>query len=128
MATFSGSPAPRRTSRRTTPRPVGNSPPVTSKRTRLGSSKPTSRLGTPSRSVYVPPLERLSSIAGDEFSVMSGMDVDDAGSSVVHTASKSETLFAKSDELSVAFYANLPVEVKQVLKNAGEQDPNICAV
>jgi nuclear pore complex protein Nup133 len=46
------------------------------------------------------------------------MDVDEGGS-VVHGPSKSETLFAKSDELSVAFYANLPVEVKQVLKNAG---------
>jgi nuclear pore complex protein Nup133 len=30
-----------------------------------------------------------------------------------------ETVFAKSDELSVSFYANLPVEVKQILKNAG---------
>jgi nuclear pore complex protein Nup133 len=52
---------------------------------------------------------------------MSGMDVDDDGasSSVVHAPPKLETLFAKSDELSVAFYANLPVEVKQVLKNAG---------
>jgi nuclear pore complex protein Nup133 len=30
-----------------------------------------------------------------------------------------ETVFAKSEELSVSFYANLPVEVKQVLKNAG---------
>ena len=33
---------------------------------------------------------------------------------------KTESLFAKSDELYVAFYANLPVEVKQILKNAGE--------
>jgi hypothetical protein len=51
---------------------------------------------------------------------MSGMDIDDGNSGVVHAPPKSETLFAKSDELSVAFYANLPVEVKQVLKNAGE--------
>lgn len=29
-----------------------------------------------------------------------------------------ETVFAKSEELSVSFYANLPLEVKQVLKNA----------
>ncbi|KAJ7172457.1 methyltransferase type 11 [Mycena filopes] len=29
-----------------------------------------------------------------------------------------KTLFAKSNELSVSFYANLPIEVKQVLKNA----------
>lgn len=33
---------------------------------------------------------------------------------------KGESLFAKSDELYVAFYANLPVEVKQILKNAGK--------
>lgn len=49
------------------------------------------------------------------------MEIDD-GSSVVHAPPRPETLFAKSDELSVAFYANLPVEVKQVLKNAGEYD------
>lgn len=46
------------------------------------------------------------------------MDVDEG--SVVQSALKSESLFAKSDELYVAFYANLPVEVKQILKNAGE--------
>lgn len=39
--------------------------------------------------------------------------------SVIQSAPKSESLFAKSDELYVAFYANLPVEVKQILKNAG---------
>lgn len=46
------------------------------------------------------------------------MDLDDG--SVAHANTKSETLFAKSKELSVAFYANLPAEVKQVLKNAGK--------
>ena len=50
----------------------------------------------------------------------------DEGGSFVHAPSKSETLFAKSDELSVTFYANLPVEVKQVLKNAGELDVMGC--
>ena len=118
MATFSPSPAPRRTTRRhITPRQAGTSPPITARRTRLGSSKPSSRRGTPARNTTAQ--ERLPSI-NDGSSVMSGMDVDDdAGSSVVHAPSKLETLFAKSDELTVAFYANLPVEVKQVLKNAG---------
>jgi len=119
MATFSPSPAPRRTTHRhITPRPAGTSPPITARRTRLGSSKPSSRRGTPARNTTAQ--ERLPYI-NDGSSVMSGMDVDDDGasSSVMHAPPKLETLFAKSDELSVAFYANLPVEVKQVLKNAG---------
>src|SRR5882762_2195110 len=99
MASFSPSPAPRRTNRHITPRPSGSSPPVTSRRTRLGSSRPTSRRATPARG---PPPERLPYIH-DGSSVTSGMDVDEGGS-VVHGPSKSETLFAKSDELSVAFY------------------------
>lgn len=28
-------------------------------------------------------------------------------------------LFAKTDEMSVSFYANLPLEVKQVLRTSG---------
>lgn len=125
MATFSPSPAPRRTSRKITPRPAGNSPPITARRTRLGNSKSTSRLGTPQQTMIPTAPERLPPIAGDDFdsSILSefDMDVDEAGnSSVTHIPSKPETLFAKSNELSVAFYANLPAEVKQVLKNAGE--------
>jgi nuclear pore complex protein Nup133 len=30
-----------------------------------------------------------------------------------------ESVFAKSEQLSVSFYADLPVEVSQILKNAG---------
>jgi hypothetical protein len=48
----------------------------------------------------------------------SAMDVDevlpDSGLS-----STGETIYAKTEEFSVSFYANLPVEVKQVLRNAG---------
>ena len=33
---------------------------------------------------------------------------------------KREIVFAKSDELLVKFYARLPVEVKQILRRAGE--------
>ena len=125
MATFSSSPAPRRTSRRITPLPARSSPPITARRTRLGSSKSIFRLGTPQRTIVPTASERLPPVAGDDFdsSIVSGfgMDVDEAGSSsAIHTPAKPEILFAKSNELSVAFYANLPVEVKQVLKNAGE--------
>ena len=63
----------------------------------------------------------------EESTVMTGMDVDD-GRSVLSDSrgtggglqKPTQVVFAKSDELSVSFYANLPVEVKQVLKNAGE--------
>lgn len=48
------------------------------------------------------------------------MDVDEGSSIFSDRTGRMETLFAKSDEMSVAFHANLPVEVKQVLKNAGE--------
>ncbi|KAL0570251.1 hypothetical protein V5O48_011713 [Marasmius crinis-equi] len=49
------------------------------------------------------------------------MDVDDSGSVMSErTASKlsSETIFAKSDQLTVSFYADLPIEVSQILRNA----------
>jgi nuclear pore complex protein Nup133 len=50
------------------------------------------------------------------------MDVDE-GSSVfterMNSRTSGEMLFAKSDELTVSSYANLPVELGQVLKNAG---------
>ncbi|KAF8892544.1 Non-repetitive/WGA-negative nucleoporin C-terminal-domain-containing protein [Infundibulicybe gibba] len=110
MATFSPSPAPRRSSRL---RPPANSPP---RRIRVtGQSKPPSRLVTPARQ-----LERSPYIA-DNVSFASGMDVDE-GSSVISERSSlrtnADTIFAQSHELSVSFYANLPVEVKQVLKNA----------
>lgn len=44
------------------------------------------------------------------------MDVDD---DMMHERTKDENLFAKSSELTAAFYSHLPVEVKQILKNAG---------
>ncbi|KAJ7452358.1 hypothetical protein B0H11DRAFT_1742097 [Mycena galericulata] len=98
MATFSPSPTPRRSLRH---RQLQNSPPKRSK-------APGSRLATPQRGTPF----------GDEY-IASAMDVD----SVVSDRSfvqrpGAETLFAKSEELSVSFYANLPVEVKQILKNA----------
>ncbi|KAJ7109426.1 hypothetical protein C8R44DRAFT_634983 [Mycena epipterygia] len=98
MATFSPSPTPRRSLRH---RPLQNSPPKRNK-------APGSRLATPSRATPF----------GNE-SIASAMEVDSVVSdrSYIQRAG-AETIFAKSDELSVSFYANLPVEVKQVLKNA----------
>ncbi|KAJ7685205.1 hypothetical protein DFH06DRAFT_34186 [Mycena polygramma] len=93
MASFSPSPTPRRSLRH---KQLQNSPP---KRTKA----PGSRLGTP---------------FGND-SIASAMDVDSVASdrSFIQRTSV-ETVFAKSNELSVSFYANLPVEVKQILKNA----------
>lgn len=48
------------------------------------------------------------------------MDVDDDNTSLIfERAIRSETVFAKSQQMAVSFYSSLPVEVKQVLKNAG---------
>ena len=111
MATFSPSPAPRRTSRRQ----HGDSPPVASRRTKLAAGKSTSRLATPLRP------DRLSVASqGDHASSISGMDVDDRSLAVSERAQKSESIFAVSEEVMVSFHAHLPVEVRQVLQTAGE--------
>ena len=49
----------------------------------------------------------------------SGMDVDDESSEVFERGLKAETVFSKSKEMTVTFYAQLPMEVKQALRNAG---------
>ncbi|KAL0946843.1 hypothetical protein HGRIS_013011 [Hohenbuehelia grisea] len=103
MSAFSPSPAPRRSSRL---RALPISP---TRRPWAGpSSKPTSRLATP--------------IGGHErASIVSGMDVDEAASVISERGAQrapGETVYAKSDELLVTFYAQLPVEVKQILRNA----------
>lgn len=46
------------------------------------------------------------------------MDVDDSAD-VVERGPKMEALFAKSDQLTTSFYAQLPLEVKQALKSSG---------
>jgi nuclear pore complex protein Nup133 len=51
---------------------------------------------------------------------MSGMDVDERNLAVSERASKSDTVFAVSEEMVVSFHANLPVEVRQILKSAGK--------
>lgn len=104
MATFSPSPAPRRSTR---PRQHESTPPPPKRRIVVGGSRPASRFATPVRG-----LERQPSHA-------SVMDVDQVEDSEIQRLSP-EILYAKSKELSVSFYAHLPVEVKQVLKNAGK--------
>lgn len=49
------------------------------------------------------------------------MDIDEATSSFSAMGNRltGDTVFAKSDQLSVSFYANLPLEVTPVLQNAG---------
>ena len=58
----------------------------------------------------------------ENVSIASGMDIDELRSNISdRSISKSshETVFARSDELTVSFYANSPVEVKHILRNAG---------
>lgn len=102
MASFSPAP-PRRSTRL---RQHENSP---ARRVRAGSS----RLTTP---VVERPVDHFNA------SPASAMDVDE-DSSILSDRSglraKGEAVYAKSDQLSVSFYADLPVEVSQVLKNAG---------
>ncbi|EIW51716.1 uncharacterized protein TRAVEDRAFT_136690 [Trametes versicolor FP-101664 SS1] len=83
------------------------------RRTRAGSNQPQSRFSTPARRTG------LAAVNDDE-SVMSGsgMDVDDESSEVVERGLRTDTVFSKSKEMTVTFYAQLPVEVKQALRSA----------
>jgi hypothetical protein len=101
MATFSPSPAPRRSSRLQT---RGNSP------TR------------PQRPLRLAQTSTLNQLVDGTNSVASGMDLDDRASIFTDKSLSrmgSDILFAKTDEMSVSFYANLPLEVKQVLRTSG---------
>ena len=75
-----------------------------------------SRLTTPARAA-----SRRLSAGKDDVSEISGanigMDVDEEDT--IERGLKYETIFAKSEELQVTFYAHLPAEVKLVLRNAG---------
>ncbi|RPD66182.1 hypothetical protein L227DRAFT_539315 [Lentinus tigrinus ALCF2SS1-6] len=112
MATFS--PAPRRTARYAS---IGLSPSPPrqglGRRTRAGSTQPQSRISTPARRGSLAPVR-------DDDSIMSGsgMDVDDDSSEIFERGLKAETVFSKSKEMTVTFYAQLPVEVRQALRNA----------
>jgi nuclear pore complex protein Nup133 len=97
MATFSPSPAPRHSSRLQT---RGNSPLKRSQVLR----QPT-------------PLHFPNDVASNA----SAMDIDERGSAMSEQSSRvaSDFIFSKTQEMSVSFYANLPLEVKQVLRTAG---------
>ncbi|OBZ75074.1 hypothetical protein A0H81_04263 [Grifola frondosa] len=111
MATFSPSPAPRRTAGRYSSH--GPSPsPFPPRRTRVGGSGPPSRFTTPIRQ------QEQASVRDDEsVEIVSSMDVDES-SELIEYGPPTETIFAKSPELTATFYAHLPVEVKQALRNA----------
>ena len=49
----------------------------------------------------------------------SGMDVDEEGSEIFERGPRADMVFSKSREMTVTFYAQLPVEVRQALRNAG---------
>ncbi|THH17812.1 hypothetical protein EW146_g3080 [Bondarzewia mesenterica] len=104
MAAFTASPVPPRRTNRTTPR---LSPPP--RRVARGG-KPTSRLGTPARSGTRPPSSSKGSSPAPY-----GMDIDEG---LIQRALRPNAVFAKSNELLVAFHAHLPAEVKQILRNA----------
>ena len=127
MATFqTPTPTPRRSSR-VGSRPPGYSPPVVQPRrqrqlaipsTGQSSRLPTSRLTTPARNTAPNRIPDDISISSDG---AARMDVDDEATSLIfERAIRTETVFAKSQQLAVSFYSNLPVEVKQILKNSGE--------
>ncbi|KAI0670336.1 Non-repetitive/WGA-negative nucleoporin C-terminal-domain-containing protein [Trametes maxima] len=114
MATFS--PHPRRAARYSS---IGMSPSPprqgAGRRTRAGGSvQPQSRFSTPARRTG-----NLGAVPDDE-SILSGsgMDVDDESSEVFERGLRADTVFSKSKEMTVTFYAQLPVEVKQALRNA----------
>ena len=125
MATFqTPTPTPRRSSRLGS-RPPGYSPPVVQPRRQRqlaipnsgqSSRLPTSRLTTPARNTV--PNRVLDDISASDGAA--GMDVDEEATSLIfERAIRTETVFAKSQQLAVSFYSNLPVEVKQILKNSG---------
>lgn len=98
MATFSPSPAPRRSTR---PRTRGSSP---SRRSQIIRQALT-------------PLH----FPNDTASNASAMDIDERGSTITEHSSRvaSDFIFSKTPEMSVSFYANLPLEVNQILRTSG---------
>ena len=102
MATFSPSPAPRHSSRLQT---RGNSP---LKRSQI--------LRQPTPLHF--PIDAASNASA------SAMDIDERGSAISEQSSRvaSDFIFSKTQEMSVSFYANLPLEVKQVLRTSGASE------
>ncbi|EKM55617.1 uncharacterized protein PHACADRAFT_256352 [Phanerochaete carnosa HHB-10118-sp] len=116
MQDLGSTPAPRRTLyRRSTSQELAPQH-ITRRRSLVPSgSRQLSRIGTPARALH-----RHDSVRDDAGSAQEGMDVDQdaVDEIVVERGLKFETIFAKSDELQVTFYAHLPTEVKLLLRNA----------
>lgn len=110
---FSPSPFPQSHPRRSG-RNTGLGSPAPSRR--AGSSRAASRLGTP-RVVS----DRLAAL--EDVSMGSDgtneMEVDLESSISRDSRTKGAVVFAKSEELNVALHAQIPVEVRQVLRSAG---------
>ncbi|KAG6851014.1 hypothetical protein H0H93_004501 [Arthromyces matolae] len=107
MATFSPSPAPRRTLRSK----ISTVSPPPPRRTRNATgARVASRFATPVQ------LHGHS----DHESVLPAMDVDDGSvfNERQNLRETGESFYAHSDQISASFYASLPVELKRVLKNA----------
>ncbi|KAK0450161.1 Non-repetitive/WGA-negative nucleoporin C-terminal-domain-containing protein [Armillaria borealis] len=107
MATFSPSPAPRRSARL-------RQAPVSPGSTKFPVNN--SRLGTP-----INASDTSSFINESRASIDSAMDIEDRNSLASDRTTVRSTgvaYLAKSEQLAVSFYANLPVEVLLVLKHA----------
>ncbi|KAH9981165.1 Non-repetitive/WGA-negative nucleoporin C-terminal-domain-containing protein [Lactifluus volemus] len=111
MAAFTGSPPPRRKNRPPSRQQAVSPPPR--RVGRFASSKPASRLPTPSRVV-----EQSSFIREDV--TVGSMDIDEDTLQPTERGLRRDTVFAKSEEMLVTFHGHLPTEVKHVLRNAGE--------
>ncbi|THG99186.1 hypothetical protein EW026_g3129 [Hermanssonia centrifuga] len=114
MQAFTPSPAPRRTvyQRAAHEKTPPNFPRRRNPKPLVAGGKLASRFTTPIRGESA----RASSVP-DDVSLDEGMEIDE-GAEVFERGLKFETIFAKSEELQVTFYAHLPAEVKLVLRNA----------
>ncbi|KAF8636731.1 hypothetical protein AX17_003534 [Amanita inopinata Kibby_2008] len=109
MASFTPPMTPRRLAKSKIP---PHSPP---RKIKLTASKPTSRLTTPIRAVERSPFTH------ENTPLVPSMDADGTRPMLPERSTSKpnvDTVFAKSDELSVSFYADSPMEVKHILRNA----------
>ena len=90
------------------------SPPRRSSRLHNRGNSPIRRINRPAATP--------SQLSNDTNSIASAMDIDERASTITDRSLSrmgSDMVFAKTDEMSVLFYASLPLEVKQVLRVSG---------
>ncbi|TFK55057.1 hypothetical protein OE88DRAFT_1674600 [Heliocybe sulcata] len=109
---MSFSPAPRRPHRVNAARRAAQSP--LQGHVPRGNSLTATRRATP---VLRGTPDRASPFADDVSMVSASSDAEGSRASTSDGRLRAEGVFARSDQLDAVFYANLPVEVKQVLKN-----------